>query len=148
MPSTVTAASASASAAGGNARIGTATTAMPAAAAERRPTVPTGRRWHATTASTGGTDRRPAVRHTHHLELTVADTPLVLDRIVSLCRTRRCAIAALRFEAADRHRPGRVLMTIEADATRARLAKHNLASMPGVLAVATTGARRGIGAAA
>ena len=88
------------------------------------------------------------MHQTHHLELTVADTPLVLDRIVSLCRTRRCAIAALRFEAADRHRPGRVLMTIEADATRARLATHNLASMPGVLAVATTGARRGIGAAA
>ena len=37
IPSTVTAASASASGAGGNARIGTATTAMPAAAAERSP---------------------------------------------------------------------------------------------------------------
>jgi acetolactate synthase small subunit len=93
-------------------------------------------------------DRRPAVRHTHHLELTVADTPLVLDRIVSLCRTRRCTIAGLRFEAADRHRPGRVLATIEADATRARLAMHNLAAMPGVLAVATAGARLAAGEAA
>jgi acetolactate synthase small subunit len=88
------------------------------------------------------------VRHTHHLELTVADTPLVLDRIVSVCRGRRCAIVALRFEAADRHRPGRVLATIEADATRARLATQNLAAMPGVLAVATAGAPRGIATAA
>lgn len=41
----------------------------------------------------------------HHLELTVGDTPLVLDRVVSLCRARQCTIAALHFEAADRHRP-------------------------------------------
>ena len=79
------------------------------------------------------------MHHTHHLELTVADTPLVLDRIVSLFRARRCAIRALRFEAADRHRPGRVYATVEADAQRARLAAHHLATMPGVLAVAPIG---------
>jgi acetolactate synthase small subunit len=79
------------------------------------------------------------VRHTHHLELTVADTPLVLDRVVSLCRARQCTIAALRFEAADRHRPGRVLATIEADAKRARLAAQRLRALPGVLAVAHIG---------
>ena len=77
------------------------------------------------------------MRHTHHLELTVADTPLVLDRVVSLLRGRRCAIVALRFEAADRHRPGRVYATVEADAQRARLATQRLAAMPGVLAVAS-----------
>jgi acetolactate synthase small subunit len=81
------------------------------------------------------------VRHTHHLELTVADTPLVLDRIVSLCRGRQCAIVAMRFEAADRHRPGRVSATIEADARRARLAVRRLAALPGVLAVAHVGDR-------
>ena len=81
------------------------------------------------------------MRHTHHLELTVTDTPLVLDRIVSVCRARRCAILALRYEAADRHRPGRVLATIEADAQRARLATQRLAAMPGVLAVAHLGER-------
>jgi acetolactate synthase small subunit len=79
------------------------------------------------------------VRHTHHLELTVADTPLVFDRIVSLCRARQCRIAALRFEAADRHRPGRVLTTIEADGKRARLAAQRLRALPGVLAVAHLG---------
>jgi acetolactate synthase regulatory subunit len=84
------------------------------------------------------------VRHTHHLELTVADTPLVLDRIVSVCRGRRCAIVALRFEAADRHRPGRALVAIEADATRARLATQNLAAMPGVLAIAHVGEGVGV----
>lgn len=79
------------------------------------------------------------MRHTHQLELTVTDTPLVLDRVVSLLRTRRCAIVALRFEAADRHRPGRVYATVEADAQRARLAIQRLAAMPGVLAVASVG---------
>jgi acetolactate synthase small subunit len=79
------------------------------------------------------------VRHTHHLELTVADTPLVFDRVVSLCRARQCTIAALRFEAADRHRPGRVLATIDADAKRARLAAQRLRALPGVLAVAHIG---------
>jgi acetolactate synthase small subunit len=87
----------------------------------------------------GGTDRRPAVHHTHHLELTVADTPLILDRIVSLCRARRCTIAALRFEAADRHRPGRVRLTLEADARHVRIVIQRLAGAPGVLAVAHGG---------
>ena len=81
------------------------------------------------------------MRHTHRLELTVADTPLVLDRVVSLLRTRRCTVVALRFEAADRHRPGRVYATLEADAQRARLATQRLAAMPGVLAVASIGSR-------
>jgi acetolactate synthase small subunit len=81
------------------------------------------------------------VHQTHHLELTVADAPLVLDRVVSLFRARRCAILALRFEAADRHRPGRVYATVQADARHARLATHHLSTMPGVLAVASIGAR-------
>ena len=80
------------------------------------------------------------MRHTHNLELTVTDTPLVLDRVVAICRARRCAIVTLRFAAADRHRPGRVHVTIEADARRARLATQKLASLPGVLAVAAIGA--------
>ena len=79
------------------------------------------------------------MHHIHQLELTVADTPLVLDRIVSTLRGRRCAIHALRFEAADRHRPGRVYAEVEADAQHARLATHHLAAMPGVLAVAVLG---------
>ena len=81
------------------------------------------------------------MHQTHRLELTVADAPLVLDRVVSLFRARRCAIRELRFEAADRHRPGRVHVTVEADARRARLATHHLATMPGVLAVAWIGTR-------
>jgi acetolactate synthase small subunit len=82
------------------------------------------------------------VRHTHHLELTVADTPLVLDRVVSVCRARQCAIVALRFEAADRHRPGRLLATVEADARRLRIVTQRLLAVPGVLAVAHIGGER------
>jgi acetolactate synthase small subunit len=82
------------------------------------------------------------VRHTHHLELTVADMPLVLDRIVSLCRSRQCTIVALRFEAADRHRPGRVSATLEADGRHMRLAAQRLRALPGVIAVAHIGGER------
>jgi acetolactate synthase small subunit len=71
--------------------------------------------------------------------MTVADTPLVLDRIVTLCRARQCAIVALRYEAADRHRPGRVLATLRGDARRARVVIQRLAALPGVLAVAQWG---------
>jgi hypothetical protein len=46
-------------------------------------------REHTSTSERDRPNRRPAVRHTHHLELTVADTPLVLDRIVALCRARQ-----------------------------------------------------------
>jgi acetolactate synthase small subunit len=99
-------------------------------------------REHTSTSGRDPTDRRPAVRHTHHLELTVADTPLVLDRIVSLCRARRCTIVALRFEAADRHRPGRLLATVEADAKRLRIVTGRLLALPGVLAVAHVGGER------
>lgn len=77
----------------------------------------------------------------HHLELTVGDTPLVLDRVVSLCRARQCTIAALHFEAADRHRPGRVVATLRGDARRARLVAQRLRALPGVLAVAHVGER-------
>jgi acetolactate synthase small subunit len=79
------------------------------------------------------------VHHTHHLEMTVADTPLVLDRIVTLCRARQCTIVALRYEAADRHRPGQVLATLRADARRARVVIQRLAALPGVLAVGLSG---------
>ena len=81
------------------------------------------------------------MHQTHNLELTVTDTPLVLDRVVSTLRARRCEIVALRYECADRHRPGRVLATVRADAPHARLATQRLQTMPGVLAVAALGAR-------
>jgi acetolactate synthase small subunit len=75
------------------------------------------------------------MRHTHHLELTVADAPLVLDRVVSLCRSRQCTIVALRYEAADRHRPGRIVMTVQGATRLAHLAAQRLRAVPGVLAV-------------
>jgi acetolactate synthase regulatory subunit len=72
---------------------------------------------------------------THHLELTVADAPLVLDRIVSLCRARQCDVIAMHFEAADRHRPGRASVTVRAPARMVRLAAERLAGLADVLSV-------------
>ena len=81
------------------------------------------------------------MRQTHHLDLTLAATPLVLDRVVSLCRARQCAIVALRYESADRHRPGRVSLTLEGTSRMARIVTQRLAATPGVLAVAHVGER-------
>src|SRR4051812_38638883 len=75
------------------------------------------------------------MHHTHHLELTLTGAPLVLDRVVSLCRSRRCAGVALPFEAAARHRPGRASVTVRAPARMARLAAERLARLPDVLGV-------------
>jgi acetolactate synthase regulatory subunit len=90
-----------------------------------------------------GTDRRPAVHPTHQLELTVADTPLVLDRIVSLCRSRQCTIVALRYEAAGRHRTGRVALTVAAPSRRARLVAAKLEGLVGVRSVEHAGPAAG-----
>ena len=81
------------------------------------------------------------MRQTHHLDLTLADTPLVLDRVVSLCRARQCTILALRYETADRHRPGRVSLTLAGTSRMARIVVQRLAALPGVLAVAHVGER-------
>ncbi|MEA2288906.1 MAG: hypothetical protein QOD55_903 [Solirubrobacteraceae bacterium] len=83
------------------------------------------------------------MHQTHHLELTVSDAPLVLDRIVSLCRARQCAVVALHFEEADRHRPGRVSVTLRAAAQQARLAAERLSGLVDVQAVEYAGERGG-----
>jgi acetolactate synthase regulatory subunit len=79
---------------------------------------------------------------THHLELTLTGAPIVLDRVVSLCRARRCTIVALHFEAGDRHRPGRASVTVRAPARMVRLAAERLAGLPDVLSVEYVSDRR------
>jgi acetolactate synthase regulatory subunit len=74
---------------------------------------------------------------THSLELVVTDGPVVLDRIVSVCRSRRCTVLWLRFHAADRHRSGRVSIGLRADERRARLATRHLAELVEVLGVSS-----------
>ena len=74
---------------------------------------------------------------THSLELVVTDGLFVLDRIVSVCRSRRCTVLWLRFDAADRHRSGRVSLGLRADERRARLATRHLAELVEVLDVSS-----------
>jgi acetolactate synthase regulatory subunit len=71
----------------------------------------------------------------HRLELSVAAAPLVVDRVVSVCRARRCPIVALDFQAGDRHRSGSIALTVDANGARARLLEDRLAALADVLAV-------------
>jgi acetolactate synthase regulatory subunit len=75
----------------------------------------------------------------HRFEITVTDAPAVLDRIVSLCRSRQCTILSLQFQAADRHRPGHVSLTIDGTPRMARLAAERIGRLVDVTAVETAG---------
>ena len=72
---------------------------------------------------------------THHLEVSVTGGPAVLERVVSACRSRRCEIVSLEFRAGDRHRPGRVRMTVRGAERMVGLAEDRLARLVDVLAV-------------
>jgi acetolactate synthase small subunit len=71
----------------------------------------------------------------HRFEITVTDSPSVLDRIVAVCRSRQCTIVSLHFQAADRHRPGHVSVTMDGTARMARLAVDRLERLVDVVAV-------------
>jgi acetolactate synthase small subunit len=75
----------------------------------------------------------------HRFEITVTDSPAVLDRIVGVCRSRQCAIVSLHFQAADRHRPGHVSVTMDGTARMARLAADRLHRLVDVVAVESGG---------
>jgi acetolactate synthase regulatory subunit len=75
----------------------------------------------------------------HRFEITVTDAPTVLERIVSQCRSRQCTIVWLEFQAADRHRPGRVSLTIDGTPRMARLAADRLGRLVDVMAVEQAG---------
>ena len=86
--------------------------------------------------------------HHHRLELTVSDAPAVLDRVVATCRSRRCEILALQYEAGDRHRAGRLSLTVEGDPRSIDLAERRLARLVDVVALRTEGAGRALNAVA
>ena len=72
----------------------------------------------------------------HHFELTVADDDeMALQRIVGMCRARRCPIVALEFVAAQPHRAGALHLTVEARGDRAQLLAHLLSGLVGVRAL-------------
>jgi acetolactate synthase regulatory subunit len=72
---------------------------------------------------------------THRLEMTVADGPLALDRVVATCRARGAAITGLHFEAGDRHRPGQLVVSVAAEHTRVPLLVGRLGGLVDVLSV-------------
>jgi acetolactate synthase small subunit len=78
----------------------------------------------------------------HVFELTVGPQAGVIDRIVGLCRARRCRIVALHYLAADAHAPGVVRLAVSAPAARTRLLGERLRALVDVLGVedATPGA--------
>ena len=64
--------------------------------------------------------RRPPARLRRTLALqTRADAPDVLMRVLSLLLRRRCVVAHVEFLAADRHRPGRLVVAFDAPAAHA-----------------------------
>lgn len=72
----------------------------------------------------------------HHLELTLSPTdPTALERILTLCRSRRCAITALRFVSDDELQ--RAWLTIDAEPQRAALLIARIDGLIGVLATAS-----------
>ena len=72
---------------------------------------------------------------THRLEMTVADGPLALDRVVATCRARGAAITGLHFEAGDRHRPGELVVSVAAERGRLGLLVGRLDGLVDVLSV-------------
>jgi hypothetical protein len=79
--------------------------------------------------------RPPArLRRTFALQ-TRADAPDVLIRVLSLLLRRRCVVAHVEFLAADRHRPGRLVVAFDAPAAHADRMADWLHALVDVLAV-------------
>jgi acetolactate synthase regulatory subunit len=76
---------------------------------------------------TGGARRR--------LELHVADGGDVLLRVLIVLRRRGCAVTHVDYAAADRHRPGHLVIGVEAPAGRAHRVDRWLANLVEVIAV-------------
>lgn len=72
----------------------------------------------------------------HHLELTLSPTdPTVLERILTLCRSRRCAVTALRFVGEGDVQ--RAWLSVDAEPHRVALLTARIDSLIGVLATAS-----------
>jgi acetolactate synthase small subunit len=83
---------------------------------------------------------RPPARLRRTLALqTRADAPDVLMRVLSLLLRRRCVVAHVEFLAADRHRPGRLVVAFDAPAAHADRIADWLHALVDVLAVEVVG---------
>ena len=83
---------------------------------------------------------RPPARLRRTLTLqTREDAPDVLMRVLSLLLRRRCVVAHVEFLAADRHRPGRLVVAFDAPAAHADRMADWLHALVDVLAVELIG---------
>jgi acetolactate synthase small subunit len=57
-------------------------------------------------------DAAPAHRDVERWSVTVSDAPDALVRVLVALRRRRCAIQSVDFVVGDRHRPGRLLISL------------------------------------
>lgn len=58
--------------------------------------------------------------HARQFELDVIDRSDVLARLLMLCHRRRCRVTAVAYAAGDRHRPARLLLSLEAQPRQMR----------------------------
>ena len=70
------------------------------------------------------------------LELTVNDSPGVLERVVGACRSRQCTIVSLHYHQGDRHRAGRIELTLDAPPRALGLAAQRLRKLHDVQVLA------------
>jgi acetolactate synthase small subunit len=68
-------------------------------------------------------------------DLDVTDDPAALVRVLVTLQRRRCRITAVDFSHADRHRPGRLLVSVDAPAGHAHRMGAWLANLVDVLEV-------------
>jgi acetolactate synthase small subunit len=69
------------------------------------------------------------------LTLEVADRPDVLLRVLTTLRRRQCRIRRVDYAAGDRHRPGRLVVAVEAPPAHAHCVEVWLRSLVDVVSV-------------
>jgi acetolactate synthase regulatory subunit len=74
--------------------------------------------------------------HTDTFTMQLADAPDVLARVVALCHRKQGTVLALHYEAGERHRPGRLELTVRAGRRGPEL-RTRLGELVGVVGVAS-----------
>lgn len=76
--------------------------------------------------------------HTDVFSLHLADGPDTLQRVLALCHRKQCDVVGVSFRAGDRHRRGRLELSVQAGMRAAELASR-LGGMVEVLGVSSSG---------
>jgi acetolactate synthase regulatory subunit len=80
-------------------------------------------------------ERLPQQAERRRLAVHVRDVPEALIRVLSVLQRRRCRITSVDFAAADRHRPGRLIVSVAAPPAHAHCVVPWVESLVDVLAV-------------